>query len=84
MATLAIRDLDEEFRARLRVRAAQHGRSMEAEVREILRVGQGRQRVDAARRIIVARSDGRRVRRGSRRRARPAAEGCGTRSPAFP
>ena len=37
MATLAIRDLDEELRARLRVRAAQHGRSMEAEVREILR-----------------------------------------------
>ena len=37
MATLTIRDLDEELRARLRVRAAQHGRSMEAEVREILR-----------------------------------------------
>ena len=37
MATLTIRDLDEELRARLRVTAARHGRSMEAEVREILR-----------------------------------------------
>ena len=37
MATLTIRDVDEELRASLRVRAARHGRSMEAEVREILR-----------------------------------------------
>ena len=37
MATLTIRDLDEELRTRLRVRAARHGRSMEAEVRAILR-----------------------------------------------
>ena len=37
MATLTIRDLDEELRARLRLRAATHGRSMEAEVRAILR-----------------------------------------------
>jgi len=37
MATLTIRDLDEGIRAGLRVRAARHGRSMEAEVREILR-----------------------------------------------
>jgi antitoxin FitA len=36
MATLTIRGLDEETHARLRVRAAQHGRSMEAEVRVIL------------------------------------------------
>ncbi|MGH3180908.1 MAG: FitA-like ribbon-helix-helix domain-containing protein [Streptosporangiaceae bacterium] len=36
MATLTIRGLDEETHARLRVRAAQHGRSMEAEVRAIL------------------------------------------------
>ena len=34
---MTIRDLDEGLRASLRVRAAQHGRSMEAEVREILR-----------------------------------------------
>ncbi|HUB40723.1 MAG TPA: Arc family DNA-binding protein [Streptosporangiaceae bacterium] len=37
MTTLTIRGLDEETRARLRVRAAHHGRSMEAEVRAILR-----------------------------------------------
>jgi len=37
MATITIRDLDDELRASLRVRAARHGRSMEAEVREILR-----------------------------------------------
>lgn len=36
MATLTIRGLDDETRDRLRVRAAQHGRSMEAEVRVIL------------------------------------------------
>ncbi len=37
MATLTIRDVDDELRARLRIRAAEHGRSMEAEVRAILR-----------------------------------------------
>lgn len=37
MATLTIRDLDDDLKAALRVRAAEHGRSMEAEVREILR-----------------------------------------------
>jgi plasmid stability protein len=36
MATLTIRDFDDDLRARLRVRAAEHGRSMEAEVRAIL------------------------------------------------
>lgn len=37
MATLTIRDFDDDLKAALRVRAAQHGRSMESEVREILR-----------------------------------------------
>jgi plasmid stability protein len=37
MATLTIRGLDDELKGALRVRAAMHGRSMEAEVREILR-----------------------------------------------
>ena len=37
MATLTIRNLDPALKERLRVRAAQHGRSMEAEVRDILR-----------------------------------------------
>lgn len=37
VATLTIRGLDDQIHARLRVRAAEHGRSMEAEVRVILR-----------------------------------------------
>lgn len=37
MATLTIRQLDENTKARLRIRAAHHGRSMEEEAREILR-----------------------------------------------
>jgi plasmid stability protein len=36
MATLTIRDFDDELKAHLRVRAAENGRSMEAEVRAIL------------------------------------------------
>ncbi|EHP44512.1 hypothetical protein OR16_02445 [Cupriavidus basilensis OR16] len=37
MATLTIRNVDEELKARLRMEAAQHGHSMEEEVRAILR-----------------------------------------------
>jgi plasmid stability protein len=37
MASLTIRGLDVETHTRLRVAAARHGRSMEAEVRAILR-----------------------------------------------
>jgi antitoxin FitA len=36
MAALSIRDLDDAVREKLRLRAAQHGRSMEAEIRHIL------------------------------------------------
>jgi plasmid stability protein len=36
MAVMTIRGLDDEVRDKLRLRAAQHGRSMEAEVRAIL------------------------------------------------
>jgi plasmid stability protein len=36
MAALSIRDLDDSVREKLRLRAAQHGRSMEAEIRAIL------------------------------------------------
>jgi plasmid stability protein len=39
MATLTIRRLDESVKARLRVRAAQNGRSREEEAREILTAG---------------------------------------------
>ena len=37
MATLTIRNVDAALKERLRVRAAQHGHSMEAEVRDILK-----------------------------------------------
>ncbi|MFI5089096.1 MAG: plasmid stabilization protein [Terriglobales bacterium] len=37
MAALTIRRLDEKTKARLRIQAAHHGRSMEEEAREILR-----------------------------------------------
>jgi plasmid stability protein len=36
MAVLTIRGLDDEVRHKLRLRAAEHGRSMEAEARAIL------------------------------------------------
>jgi plasmid stability protein len=36
MAVMTIRNLDEASKARLRVRAAQHGKSMEEEARDIL------------------------------------------------
>jgi antitoxin FitA len=37
VASITIRNLDETLKARLRVRAAHHGRSMEEEARQILR-----------------------------------------------
>jgi plasmid stability protein len=37
MAALTIRNIEEPLKARLRVRAAHHGRSMEEEMRHILR-----------------------------------------------
>jgi len=37
MASITIRNLDEALKARLRVQAAVHGRSMEDEARDILR-----------------------------------------------
>lgn len=36
MAAVSIRNLDDRVRERLRIRAAAHGRSMEAEIRAIL------------------------------------------------
>ena len=42
MASITLRNLDDDVKRRLRVRAAEHGRSMEEEARDILRqvVGQ--------------------------------------------
>jgi plasmid stability protein len=42
MAQLVVRDLEPELVGELKVRAARHGRSMEAEHREILRTTLGR------------------------------------------
>ena len=39
MASLTIRNLDDPLKAKLRIQAAQHGRSMEEEARQILRAG---------------------------------------------
>jgi plasmid stability protein len=37
MASITIRNLDDTLKHRLRIRAAEHGRSMEEEARELLR-----------------------------------------------
>ena len=37
MAQIIVRDIEDDIKERLQQRAAQHGRSMEAEVRDILR-----------------------------------------------
>ena len=41
MASITIRNLDDSLKQRLRVRAAEHGRSMEEEARAILRQAVG-------------------------------------------
>lgn len=41
MASITIRNLDDRLKRRLRIRAAEHGRSMEEEAREILRLAVG-------------------------------------------
>jgi plasmid stability protein len=41
MASITIRNLDDQIKQRLRVRAAEHGRSMEEEARDILRMATG-------------------------------------------
>ena len=37
MAQVVVRDIEDDVKARLKLRASQHGRSMEEEVRQILR-----------------------------------------------
>jgi plasmid stability protein len=53
MARITIRSLDEALKRRLRIRAAEHGRLMEEEAREIIRqaVGQPRPRENLGRAI---------------------------------
>ena len=59
MASMTIRNIDEKLKARLRVQAATHGRSMEDEARDILRAAlsaapvRGRSLVDAIRARIA-------------------------------
>lgn len=57
---MTIRNIDEQLKARLRVQAAQHGRSMEDEARDILRAalstegeGSGQSLIDSIRRRIA-------------------------------
>ena len=44
MPAIIIRKIDDSLKARLRLQAAQHGRSMEEEAREILKAGLRRER----------------------------------------
>lgn len=55
MATLMVRDLGDDLVARLRQRAAAHGRSVEDEHREILRAALPPASTQAQRREIAAR-----------------------------
>ena len=43
MATIMVRNLDESLRQRLRLRAAQHGHSLEEEIHDILRAALGQE-----------------------------------------
>jgi plasmid stability protein len=60
MASIIIRNLEESLKGKLRVRAAQHGRSMEEEARHILRLSLARESAapanlfDAMRKRIAA------------------------------
>ena len=44
MATIMVRNLDESLRQRLRLRAAQHGHSLEEEIHDILRAALGQEK----------------------------------------
>ncbi len=85
MATLTVRNLDEDLVRRLRIRAAEHGRSAEAEHREILRLtllGEGRvDREEAALRLAQFRA--RTAGRGSASAVELLREGRGERTDAL-
>lgn len=59
MSTMTIRNLDDDLKAQLRLRAARHGQSMEEEVRSILRGAlqteplSGRSLVDSIRAMVA-------------------------------
>lgn len=58
MTTMTIRNIDEPLKSKLRIRAAEHGRSMEEEARDILRAAlnaepeTGQSMLDAIRQIL--------------------------------
>lgn len=55
MAQLIVRNLDDELVRRLKLRAAHHGRSVEAEHREILRQAlQGAEPVETLKELLLA------------------------------
>jgi plasmid stability protein len=66
MATLTVRNLEEDLVRRLRVRAAEHGRSAEAEHREILRAALADGARRAARQLAAERLEDFRRRTGGR------------------
>ncbi|MDP3408492.1 plasmid stabilization protein [Bosea sp. (in: a-proteobacteria)] len=47
MASMTIRNIDDQLKTRLRMRAASHGRSMEDEARDILRAALSTERPSA-------------------------------------
>jgi plasmid stability protein len=73
MATLTVRNLDDETVRRLRIRAAEHGRSAEAEHREILRAAVADEGPLVQREQIAAR-----LAEFRRRTARPGSETAAT------
>lgn len=93
MASITVRNLDDEVKSKLRVRAARHGRSMEEEARVILREGVERPEshrkkeslADAIRKTTEAAGGGVdlelpfRSSASSRPEGEPAAPGLGTR-----
>jgi len=56
MASITIRNVDGALRTRLRLRAAQHGRSLQDEAREILRTGLSRNPAQATNLAAAIRS----------------------------
>lgn len=52
MASITIRKLDDDLKRRLRIRAAEHGRSMEGEAREILRLAVGEKKPPPSKSLV--------------------------------
>ena len=73
MASLTVRQLDDKLKKLLRLRAARHGRSMEDEVRVILREAAEQTATTSARcRAAIAAGAAEGARDGSERQPRPA------------